>query len=102
MSQRRQAIIDATNAERKRPGHRTEAQRALFKAARHSGHGQRDKMVHELWGTPPDDIGYKWVAARERAFNPSRQRGGGDAWMHSEHHKENILAATSAKSAWGS
>ncbi|HLX64489.1 MAG TPA: CAP domain-containing protein [Planctomycetota bacterium] len=95
-----QAIIDATNAERKKTGLPALKPNALlFKAARqHSADmAKENKMVHELYGKKHterlDDIGYKWAAARENiAFN---QKGGAavvDAWMHSEKHKENILA----------
>ncbi len=95
-----QAIVDLTNAERKKMGlSELKPNARLFDAARkHAANmAKQNLMNHRLDGKGHsqriDDAGYNWHAARENiAFNQRKMEELVTDWMKSERHKENILA----------
>src|SRR4051794_16840125 len=100
ISPEEQAIVDSTNAERKKAGlPELRPNPKLFIAARkHAANmARQNKMAHTLDGKSHsrrlDDAGYAWMAARENvAFNQREAKELLTDWMNSAHHKENILA----------
>ncbi len=100
ISKDEQVIIDDTNAVRKKAGLPVlKPNPLLFVAARkHSADMAKEKVLeHHLHDKGPQDrieaTGYKAMAGRENiACNHASIKDVVDGWMHSEGHKENILA----------
>jgi uncharacterized protein YkwD len=99
LTEEEQAVIDFTNAERKKADlSPLKPNLQLLTAARlHAANmAKQDKLDHELdKKTPSDrvkDAGYKYAATGENiAWNPASPKEAVKGWMDSPPHKENIL-----------
>jgi uncharacterized protein YkwD len=99
LTEEEQAVIDSTNAERKKANLKPLAANALLmKAARlHAANmAKQDKLDHVLDKKNPadrvKDTGYRYFATGENiAWNPATPADAVKGWMDSPPHKENIL-----------
>jgi uncharacterized protein YkwD len=99
LTEEEQAVIDLTNAERKKADLMPLAPNAqLMKAARlHAANmAKQDKLAHDLDEKSPADrvkeAGYRYMATGENiAWNPVSPKEAVKGWMDSPPHKENIL-----------
>jgi uncharacterized protein YkwD len=101
LTEQEQAVIDLTNAERKKADLSPLKPNALLmKAARlHAANmAKQDKLDHVLDEKNPSDrvkdAGYKYFATGENiAWNPATPKEAVNGWMDSPPHKENILTS---------
>ncbi len=101
LSAEEQAVIDLTNAERKKADKGLQPLKLnpkLMDAARkHAANmAAQEKLEHDLDGKTPadraDDAGYKWRSLSENiAARPETPKAALESWMDSPPHRANIL-----------